>query len=505
MENKQFSEFNLSKTTLDAISKKGFSETSEIQSAIIPLILEQNNDVIGIAQTGTGKTAAFGLPLIDLIDTNNKTPQAIILCPTRELALQVSAEIKTYSGNRKLSLTTIYGGSSISSQVKELKQGTDIVVGTPGRVVDLLNRGDLDLKKVKHFVLDEADEMLKMGFIEDIEYILGSSSKQKKVYLFSATMPQRIKDLSKTYMNNQKVVEVKKKKEINNLIEKSFYKAKQSEKFDVLTNIIEGEDFFYGIIFCKTKADVDEITQKLKKQKHAVDCIHGDIAQNKREKILSNFKNQKIAILVATDVAARGIDVNNLSHIVNYHIPEDSHTFTHRIGRTGRAGNTGKAISLVTPAEMRKISQFEKELQIKIESQKIDKQAVEKKKLNKKIESIGKIIDKESFSQNSEVVNSLLEKYPAEKIISALLSEEQPTTSNEKTRLFIAKGKMDKINARELIRFVEKEIKTQLGDVDDIKVCEKFSFMTINNNEAEKVVDHFKQKNPRKPLVEIAQ
>jgi len=526
MENIKFEDLNLSKTTFDAIAKKGFKHASEIQARAIPIILEQKNDIVGIAQTGTGKTGAFGLPLIDLIDEKNRTPKSIILAPTRELALQVTAELQTFCGTKKLNILTVYGGAPIQAQIKSLRRGVDIVVGTPGRVLDLLKRGDLVLSEVRYFILDEADEMLKMGFIEDIETILGASSPKRRVYLFSATMPQRIKDLSKKYMKKQEIIEIKRKQETNSLIEQSFYKAKQSDKFEVLTKIIDIEDFFYGIVFCRTKADVDSVTSNLKKSGHEVDCIHGDIPQNRREKILNKFKAMKLSILVATDVAARGIDAPSLSHVINYNLPEDVETYTHRIGRTGRAGNKGKAVSLVTQGEMRRISQIERQLKIKIQSMKAPSQKDILEKTSKKfLIEIDGIVEKINTDIHLDIASQLIAKHDPEKLISALLHKihDKKGASDKKsnkdskgnkrsrdsdsgeTRIFIAKGRMDRMDRRTLIRFIEKETKVRIGDVSNVKICEKFSFMTLDSDEAHDIVDAFEEKNSRRPLAEIAQ
>lgn len=523
-----FDMLNLSKTTMDAITKKGFSVASEIQGKAIPVIFEQEKDIVGIAQTGTGKTGAFGLPLVDLVESGNKTPQAIILAPTRELALQVTKELTMFCGNKKLNIETIYGGASIQGQIKSLRRGVDIVVGTPGRVVDLLNKGELKLEKSKYFILDEADEMLNMGFIEDIEFILSSSAENRRVYLFSATMPQRIKNLSKKYMNNQIIIEVKKKNTNNELIEQVFYKSKQSEKFDALIKLIDVEDFFYGIIFCRTKADVDNVTQSLKKSGHEVDCIHGDVPQNRRERILMKFREQKLSILVATDVAARGIDVDSLSHVVNYNLPDDVETYTHRIGRTGRAGKSGKAISLVTQGELRRITQIERELKIKIEGKKLptDKEISLKTK-SKFLDEINENVSKVNLDKHMPIIDELLSKHDHIRLIGALLEKlnsktqqkksdkkddfEHPRSKNrggsgEEKRVFIAKGRFDNMDKKGLIHFIEKETRVKLGKVKDVKVCDKFSFLTLDSYEAEAVVEKFEQNSRgRKPLAEFAQ
>lgn len=510
----KFTDLNLSKDVMDVISKKGFEKPSEIQAKIVPIVFEQKYDIIGIAQTGTGKTGAFGFPLIDLINKGNKFPQSIILAPTRELALQVSAELNLFSGKKKLNVLTVYGGAPINTQIKDLRRGVDIVVGTPGRVVDLIKRKELVLKESKYFILDEADEMLKMGFIEDIEFILESSSQKRRVYLFSATMPNRIKELSKKYMKKQKIIEIEKKQEINNLIEQSFFKTKQTMKYDALSKIIDVEDFFYGIVFCRTKADVEKVATSLKKTRHDVDFIHGDIAQNKREKILKKFRDLKLNILVATDVAARGIDVENLTHIINYNMPEDVETYTHRIGRTGRAGKKGKAISLVTPAEMRRISLIEKTLKVKINNLKLPSQKEIENKNDERFSSeIDSIIKNANLQEYTNNAKELLEKYKSIEVVSSLLykihnktnkkeKQESKENSHEDVRVFIAKGKLDKMNEKSLINFIEKSTKTKLSSVHDIKVCDKFSFLTLNSHEAESVVEAFDY--GRRPIAEIA-
>jgi len=515
----KFDNLGLSETTLGAVKALGFEFASEIQAKSIPVILEQNSDILGIAQTGTGKTGAFGLPLMDLIRGGHKLPQSIILAPTRELALQVTAELEKFKGKKRLNILTVYGGAPITTQIRTLKRGVDIVVGTPGRVVDIIKRGDLNLSECKHFILDEADEMLKMGFIEDIEFVLSNAAKERRVYLYSATMPDRIKNLSKKYMKNQVIIEVKKKNTTNPLIEQVFYKARLSDKFDALTKIIDFENFFYGIIFCRTKADVDNVTANLKKARYSVDCIHGDIAQAKRETILNKFKEMKLQILVATDVAARGIDAKNLSHVINYTIPEDSETYTHRIGRTGRAGNKGIAISLVTVGELRKLSRFERELKVKIQSKQLpsNKEVLEKKSA-KFITEIGELLKKDDIKNYSSIRKELLESFEAETLIDGLLSKvlgvkaekkrERKSTEDysdgEDLRIFIAKGKMDKMSKKNLINFIEKETRVRLGDVNDVKICDKFSFLTFNARTAKKVIEEFQKKNPRRPIAEIA-
>ncbi|MCA9486659.1 MAG: DEAD/DEAH box helicase [Nanoarchaeota archaeon] len=421
-----FETLKLSKTTLKAIAKKNFKFASEIQAKIIPLIFEGKKDVIGVAQTGTGKTGAFGLPLVDLINKGNKVPQALILAPTRELALQVTSELNFFAGEKRLKILCVYGGASMATQIKALKEGVDIVVGTHGRIVDLINRKELKLSAVQYLVLDEADEMLKMGFIEDLEFIFEQTSPKRRVYLFSATMPERIKNLSKKYMHKQEYIEVKRNETTSLNIEQSFYKVKQSEKFEALAKIIASEKFFYGIIFCRTKADVDTIASKLRRVSSGVASIHGDVPQRKREKLLEKFRKQDLQILVATDVAARGIDVENLTHVINFNLPEDLETYTHRIGRTGRAGKKGKAVSLVTPAELRRISILEKGLKTKIACKKLEGKAnlenLREKNLSFEIE---KLLERTQGEEYFSLAEELVKNYPPFKVVAALLQDRE--------------------------------------------------------------------------------
>ncbi len=375
----EFDSLNLSKDIVNAICKRGFKKPTEIQERIIPLILEEKNDVIGISHTGSGKTVAFGLPIIDLItrnkeNTNKKkrNPKVIILSPTRELALQITKELIFFSKNKKLNILTVYGGSSINNQIKILDKGVDIVVGTPGRVIDLIKKKKLNLSNVEHVVLDEADEMLNMGFIDDIEFILSFCSKDKRTYLFSATMPNRIKKLSQNYMKNQKIIEVASKEDFNVLIEQFFVISKKKQKNKDLINYIKYEEFFYGIIFCKTKLEVKNLKKMFKEHGFKrVDVLHGDIKQSKREIILDKFRKSKIDILIATDVAARGLDIKNLTHIVNYSLPDTIESYKHRIGRTGRAGNKGKALTFITSYELKNISIIENNLDVRINKLKL--------------------------------------------------------------------------------------------------------------------------------------
>src|SRR3989338_7147245 len=347
----KFKKLGLSENTLGALRRKGFEEPTEIQEQIIPLLLHSKDDLVGQAQTGTGKTAAFGLPLIEKLSEGSLAVQVLVLTPTRELALQVAEEINSLKGNKRLGVVAIYGGQSIDQQLRRLRKGVDIVVGTPGRIKDHLQRGSLKIDKISYMVLDEADEMLNMGFIDEVEDILAYTAKTKRMLLFSATMPERILQLAKKYMSNFQLLKAKKEQLTVSLTEQIYFEVFHSDKLEALCRIIDSETDFYGLIFCRTKIDVDDVSRKLSERGYDVEGLHGYISQYQRERILNRFKQKRINVLVATDVAARGIDIINLSHVINYSLPQDPESYVHRIGRTGRAGKEGTAITFVTPDE----------------------------------------------------------------------------------------------------------------------------------------------------------
>ncbi|MDH4027819.1 MAG: DEAD/DEAH box helicase, partial [Nitrospirota bacterium] len=355
-----FEGLGLSEATLKALSKKGFEAPTPIQVQTIPLLLRGNKDIVGQAQTGTGKTAAFGLPIIELLSEKSKTVQAIILTPTRELAVQVAEEINSLKGKKKLVIIPIYGGQSMDQQLRSLKKGVDIVVGTPGRVLDHIRRGTLKLDAVSHLVLDEADEMLNMGFIEDVKEILKNTGPDKRTMLFSATMPSAIMGIAKKYMGEYDVVRVQDQQLTVSLTDQIYFEVSQANKFEALCRIIDVEEDFYGLVFCRTKIDTDSVASHLVDRGYDANALHGDISQSQREKILHSFKKRRINILVATDVAARGIDVQDLTHVINYALPQDPEAYVHRIGRTGRAGKQGTAITFITPEEYRKLQYIKK-------------------------------------------------------------------------------------------------------------------------------------------------
>ncbi len=365
----QFSDLNLQPELMEALEKRGYTEPSPIQAQMIPIMLT-GVDVIGQAQTGTGKTAAFALPILQNLISGQRKPQALILSPTRELAMQVAKAMEEYGAYTSVRVLSIYGGSSYGRQISALKRGVDVVVGTPGRLLDLLKKKSLDLSEVRTLVLDEADEMLSMGFIDDIETILDATAQKRQVALFSATMPKRMRQLAGKYLNNPQTVTIKKKQLTVAAIEQRYYIVNERDKLAALTRLYEAEDMTRTLIFVRTRVGTGELSNALAARGIAAEMINGDLSQDARERVMSRFKNNRIQVLVATDVAARGLDIDDISHVVNYDLPEDPEVFVHRIGRTGRAGKTGVAISLLTPRDtrmLRRIEGYTRQQQTKVE------------------------------------------------------------------------------------------------------------------------------------------
>ncbi|MBS3180212.1 MULTISPECIES: DEAD/DEAH box helicase [unclassified Pseudoclavibacter] len=355
-----FADLGLDGPVLKVLSDVGYETPSAIQAATIPTLLE-GRDVVGLAQTGTGKTAAFALPILAQLDVDQKTPQALVLAPTRELALQVCEAFEKYAARmRGVHVLPIYGGQGYGVQLSALRRGVHIVVGTPGRIMDHLSKGTLDLSELKFLVLDEADEMLKMGFAEDVETILADTPDTKQVALFSATMPSQIRRISKKYLNEPAEITVKTKTTTSSTITQRYLIVSYAQKVDALTRILEVENFEGMIIFVRTKNETEGLAEKLRARGYSAAAINGDVAQVQRERTVNQLKSGKLDILVATDVAARGLDVERISHVVNFDIPTDTESYVHRIGRTGRAGRTGDAISFITPRERYLLGQIEK-------------------------------------------------------------------------------------------------------------------------------------------------
>ncbi|RMF58555.1 MAG: DEAD/DEAH box helicase [Calditrichaeota bacterium] len=517
-----FTEMELSQNMLNALRDKGFANPTPIQQQIIPRLLTTPEDLIAQAQTGTGKTAAFGIPLIEHLDETSRAIQALILVPTRELALQVSEELNSLLGKKRLSITPVYGGQSLDLQIKKLKRGVDIVVGTPGRVLDHLGRGTMDLSNLSFVVLDEADEMLNMGFLEDVEKILEHTNPFRTTLLFSATMPREIISIARNHMNDFEIVATQKKVQTVDSTEQIYYEVAPREKLKALTRIIDMEPEFYGLVFCKTRADVDELSRQLIELGYQADGLHGDISQSQREKILSRLKRKQIQILVATDVAARGIDVHNLTHVINYSIPQDSASYVHRIGRTGRAGKAGTAITLITRGERRRLLYIQNKIKTQIRKERVPKphEVLKAKRHRLKLE-IEQIASNEISEDLLNLAAELVMDNDPVRLVAAMLKHSYQDTlensrqeemhgerngKNGKTRLFIAKGKKNGFTRRRLVEFIKSNTGIHDRHIDDVEVMDSFSFVSVPHGEVEKVVNSFPKgkSGKRRPLVEVA-
>ena len=552
-----FRDLGLSDKSLAAIERKGFTKPSAIQAQAIPLLLKRERDIIGQAKTGTGKTAAFALPMIETIDMDSKTVQAMVLAPTRELAIQVAAEIESLAGNSQLGVLCVYGGAPIDSQIRRLKRGVQIVVGTPGRVIDHLKRKTLKLSEITHLILDEADEMLNMGFVEDIEEIISYSNDDKQVMLFSATMPDRIRFLAEKYLKDYDHVKVQDDKSMTATnVEQLCYEVRVKDKVEALCRVIEIQDKFYGIVFCRTRADVDNVAAQLQRRGHASDGLHGDISQGQREKILQRFKKRSINVLVATDIAARGIDVNSLSHVINYSLPHNSEAYVHRIGRTGRAGNKGTAISFITPKEFGTFRHFQRQLKQQIPELSLPGvgEIIKAKKtmIQTNLESIYETT-KESY--HVEFAKQLLEGKEPEQVVAGLLKysfnkvleathynelnqrgsnrDHRDSRSNDKTeyregrghrnestrrggdrdhgsrsksitRLFIFKGRKDNMGPKELVNFLTHDNNVSPNAIRNVEVSELFSFVSVPASDADAIINTFGGGEGGRAMVERA-
>jgi len=357
----KFEELGIEEGLLHSIHQLGFTQPTPIQEKAIPVLLQGTKDFIGLAQTGTGKTAAFGLPLLQLLNKQDQFPQALIICPTRELCIQISNDLNSFKSKKEnISVTAVYGGASIGDQIRQLKRGTHIVAATPGRLIDLIERKAINLEKIKYVILDEADEMLNMGFKDDIEFILKNTPNRQSTWLFSATMPPEIRQVSKRYMQQPFEITIGKVNAANVNIDHQHFVTSLSNRYETLKRIIDFNPGLYGLIFTRTKADAQEITETLIREGYDVEALHGDLTQQQRDKVMGRFRERSIQLLIATDVAARGIDVQGITHVINYELPDDPEVYTHRSGRTGRAGKSGISISIVTPKEIYRLRQIER-------------------------------------------------------------------------------------------------------------------------------------------------
>ena len=511
-----FSTLGLSEQMLEAVRAKGFETPTSIQRLTIPRLLSGGNDIIAQSQTGTGKTAAFGLPILQQTEHSADGVQALVLVPTRELAVQAAEELLSFNAGRRLSITAIYGGAAMSEQLRRLSRGVDIVVGTPGRVLDHIRRGTLKLDKVRFLVLDEADEMLDMGFLEDVEEIMNHTGADRRVLLFSATMPERIVRLSEAYMRDTEMLRIESQHLTADLTNQIYFEVREADKFDALTRIIDIEPDFYGIVFCRTKIGADEVATRLAAHGYAAEGLHGDVSQAQREKILRKFRDRTVNILVATDVAARGIDVSNLSHVINYSLPQDSESYVHRIGRTGRAGREGTAITFISGAELRRFNWMMRDIKADIRRETLPSpQDIVAMKRAKIKEELREIVESESYG---DYAAELLETYAPDVALGALLrlafrSELDQSSYPEirsfsvdrkgRTRLFLTLGTRDGYSGRKLVEMLKRKCGLRDKHIDDVRLFENYSLVSVPFSDAESVVSRLNTSGGRRRIARI--
>ncbi|MEM9982529.1 MAG: DEAD/DEAH box helicase, partial [Bacteroidota bacterium] len=527
MEKIKFEDLPLSSEIQRAVQDMGFTDATPIQAESIPHLLE-GADIVGQAQTGTGKTAAFGIPTAEKVDADHKVVQAIVLCPTRELAMQVAVELKKLIKYKEgLFTLTVYGGVSIDPQIKSLRKGVQIVIGTPGRVIDLIKRRALDLSTVETVVFDEADEMLNMGFRDDIEFILQHTPKERQTILFSATMPAAILALSKKYMRKPLSVKIQRKELTVSNIQQFYYEIRSKDKINLMIRLIDYHDLQLMLVFCNTKRMADQLNESLQKRGYKAEALHGDLSQKQRDLVMRKFRQGQINMLIATDVAARGIDVDDVDAVFNYDIPLDDEAYVHRIGRTGRAGRVGKAFNFVTGRkELYKLQDIQRYTKGTIEvgtiPQKEDLLQVKQEKLVKVVQQT---IQENNLAGLEEMVQTLIDTdFPPESILAALLkihlgetpryveintsptkAEKQVSDKGKKrkrtkrprntdmTRLFFNVGRNQRVSPSDILGAILGETGLRSHQVGDIDIYDKYTFVDIDPKEAAKVIKVMKK------------
>jgi ATP-dependent RNA helicase DeaD len=492
----KFSELNLSSEILKAVEDLGFEEATSIQSLSIPKMMT-GIDIIGQSQTGTGKTAAFGIPVLEKTNAKNKAVQAVILCPTRELAIQVAEELKLFSKYKKgINIVPVYGGQPIQRQITAISKGAQIVIGTPGRVIDHLERRTLKLDTVSTIILDEADEMLDMGFRDDIELILKSIPKERQTVFFSATMPKEFLSLTKKYQHSPETIKVVSEKLTVLSIEQYYFDTKEYQKFEALTRCLDMYDPKLSLVFCNTKKRVDEVTSSLQARGYCTDAIHGDMSQSQRNRVMTKFRNGSIELLIATDVAARGIDVDDIDIVFNFDVPKDDEDYVHRIGRTGRAGKAGKAYSFVSGKDIYKLRDIQRYTKVNIKRIQVPSLAdVENTKETIILNKVKEVLKEKGLEKYAGMAESLISgEITSLDIAAALLKimfasekreQEQKTDISENikkhsmTRLFINVGKKNGVRARDFIDAITSETGISSSLIGNIKILDAFSFVEV--------------------------
>ncbi len=504
MSQELFKSMGLSPAVLKSLEDMGFEEPSPIQTRTIPLIM-QGGDLIGQAQTGTGKTAAFGVPIVESLDHRSKRVQALVLAPTRELAIQVSEEITKIGRHSGVKVVPIYGGQSYDRQIRALEHGSQVVIGTPGRVMDHIRRGTLKLDHVKLVVLDEADEMLDMGFIEDVEFILQNVPTERQTLLFSATVPDPIARLAKRYLKKPEHVAISPERLTVPLTDQVYYEVREHEKLDGLSRILDMESAERTIIFCRTKKRVDELAEGLQARGYTAEAIHGDLNQVQRNRVMKRFKDGGSEILVATDVAARGLDIEHVTHVVNYDLPQDTESYVHRIGRTGRAGRTGTALSLVLPKEFRQLRQMERTLRVRLKRRPLPTpEDVAEKQRESLRNRLAEEIERGVLPAYQDMVMELAQSYDSIDIAAAairLMVEKgrEPVVDAEfgetgaepgMVRLFLSLGRMDRVTPADIVRGLAEGAGISGSVIGLIDIYDRFTFVEMPKDAAAKVLQN---------------
>jgi len=516
----KFEQLGLNESLLKAILDLGFENPSEVQEKAIPLLLEKDTDMVALAQTGTGKTAAFGFPLIQKIDADNRNTQALVLSPTRELCLQITNELKNYSKYEKgINVVAVYGGASITEQAREIKRGAQIIVATPGRMQDMINRGLVNIKNIDYCILDEADEMLNMGFYDDIVSILSDTPDEKSTWLFSATMPQEVARIAKQFMSEPLEITVGTKNSGSSTVSHEFYLVNARDRYEALKRLADANPDIFSVVFCRTKRDTQAIAEKLIEDGYSAAALHGDLSQAQRDGVMKSFRGRQIQMLVATDVAARGIDVDNVTHVVNYQLPDEIETYNHRSGRTGRAGKLGTSIVIVTKSELRKISSIERIIKQKFEEKTIPSgiEICEIQLLHLATKIKDTEVDHE-IDNYLPAINNVLEDLSKEELIKKMVSvefnrfinyykknrdisaqssdrrergdsEPREFNNNGAVRYFVNIGSRDNFDWMSLKDYLKETLDLGRDDIFKVDVKEGFSFFNTDPQFTDKVMD----------------
>lgn len=518
-----FEELGLREEVLKSLKELGFEAPTPIQEQAIPHLMKDDCDFVGLAQTGTGKTAAFGLPLINSINAKSNLPQGLIICPTRELCLQITRDLEIFAKYVKCPVVSVYGGADIRRQITQIKKGASIIVATPGRLLDLIKRKSIQLSEVQNVVLDEADEMLNMGFKEDIDDILETTPESKNVWLFSATMPKDVARIAKTYMTEPLEVSIGHKNQTNENIEHIYYVVKERDRYEAVKRLIDFHPKIYGLIFCRTKHETGTVAEKLAREGYNAEPLHGDLTQPMRDRVMARFRSKELQILVATDVAARGIDVDDITHVINYNLPDDNENYTHRSGRTARAGKTGQSLVLITPKEGFKIKSIEKQMRTEfsqgqipnaeeiceIQLMKLIQNTIDINVKEKDIEKfMPQILASFETMDKTEIIkkfvsaefNRFIEYYDRAGDLNQRAKQDSGRERGErkdkgqrardegKTRFFLSAGRRDGLNPGALLRVVCDSAGIKSDVIGRIDIMTSYAFFDVDEAHTERIL-----------------